>query len=566
MKITLIYPYFLDERINPEDIQAVPMGVFYVGAVLKESGHDVEILNWHDIHKTPERIKEVLVSGNPDIIGISIVHANRWGGIEIARIAKRLNPEVKVVFGGIGATFLYEHLLTCFPEIDFCVIGEGEHVFLKLVQWLEGKKEADFDTIPAIAYRKKGKIVCHPEGNFIKNLDALPDPAKYFTFQHVSLSRGCPGKCTFCGSPRFWKRRIRFHSAIYFVDQIERLYKKGVHFFYVSDDTFALKKDLAIAVCQEIRRRNLQISWAAICRIADISEEILLQMRKAGCVQISYGIESGSEKIRKQLNKPIDNDAIKQVFSLTTAYGILPRAYFIYGCRQETWETIEETIRMIKEIKPLAAVFYVLDVFPGTELYDDWKQRKIIADDIWKKRIEDIMFFEKDPELSKEQVMAFGKKLRREFYKSLPGFIEDIRLKDQKDLYVFHADFLSRLAMTFSHGDYCRNEHIEAPDDAAFLLYKRALLYYPDHRALLGISIICQKKGLYEKAIELAEMGLKYYPSSEPLHICMGISLLNMEKYEQALAVFEKFPRSEHARCYKNSCLEAMAQKRPGFF
>jgi hypothetical protein len=99
---------------------------------------------------------------------------------------------------------------------------------------------------------------------------------------------------------------------------------------------------------------------------------------------------------------------------------------------------------------------------------------KCCHDDIWKKRIEDILYFETDPCLSQEQIMAFGKKLRSEFYKSLPEFIDAIRLKDQKDLYAFHADFLSRLAMTFSHGDYSGIEEIEAPDEIALSLYKRA--------------------------------------------------------------------------------------------
>jgi radical SAM superfamily enzyme YgiQ (UPF0313 family) len=562
MKILLIYPYFLEERIHKEDIEAVPSGLFYVGAVLKENHYDVEILNWHDFQKLHEKIKESIVSINPDVIGMSIVHANRWGGIEIAGIAKKINPDVKIVFGGIGATFLYEHLLTHFRDIDFCVIGEGEYVFLQLVQWLEKKEELIPETIPGIAYRRQGKIVCNPQSNFIKNLDQLPDPSRYFTFQHVCLSRGCPGNCTFCGSPQFWKHRVRFHSANYFVDQLERLYRKGVTFFYVSDDTFALKKDLVIHVCEEICRRKLLISWAAICRVADIDEDVLYWMRKAGCVQISYGVESGSEKIRKYLNKPIKPEMFKKAFSMTTAHGILPRAYFIYGCPEETWDTIQETLDLIRDIKPLAAVFYILDIFPGTELYKDWQKQKGVTDDIWKKRIEDMLYFETDPCLSQEQIMAFGKKLRGDFHKSLPDFVDAIRLKDQKDLYASHADFLSRLAMTFSHGDYSRIEEIEAPEEISLTLYKKALLYYPDHRAFLGAGIIYQKKGYDQESTKFVEMGLKYYPKSEPLHLCLGVSFMNMGNVESALDIFEKYPGSAHAKAYGVSCREAMAKKK----
>src|SRR5512136_2396616 len=108
MKILLIYPYFIEERMHDEDMKAVPMGLYSVGAVLKEKHYDVEILDWHQINRTPEKIKEELLKKKPDVIGFSVLHGNRWGAIEIARTAKQLNPKAKVVFGGIGATFLWE--------------------------------------------------------------------------------------------------------------------------------------------------------------------------------------------------------------------------------------------------------------------------------------------------------------------------------------------------------------------------------------------------------------------------------------------------------------------------
>jgi len=113
MKILLVYPYFIEERMRDEDMKAVPMGLYSVGAVLKENHYDAEILDWHEINKTPEKIREALDQRRPDVIGFSILHGNRWGAIEIARTAKRLNPKVKTVFGGIGATFLWN---TCSPN------------------------------------------------------------------------------------------------------------------------------------------------------------------------------------------------------------------------------------------------------------------------------------------------------------------------------------------------------------------------------------------------------------------------------------------------------------------
>ncbi|RZB35102.1 MAG: hypothetical protein SRB1_00870 [Desulfobacteraceae bacterium Eth-SRB1] len=561
IKILLIYPYCLEDRIHAEEVSFVPIGLYYVGAFLKEDHYDVEILNWHDINKTPQKIKETLIVKKPDIIGFSILHANRWGGIEIARIAKQLDPNVKIVFGGVGATFLWKHLLTHFKEIDFAVIGEGEYTFLNLIKCIEKYhsnkiRYKHIKNIKGIAFRKGEKVVRTKAVEAIKDLDKLPIPAKYFTYQHVALTRGCPGNCTFCGSPRLWGHKVRFHSADYFIKQVELLYEKGVTFFYFSDDTFTFKKDLVIEVCKKILKKNLKIVWVAISRVNYISEEILCWMRKAGCIQISYGVESGSEKIRDLLNKNIKTDQIKRAFALTTKYGILARAYFIYGCPGENWDTIQETIDLIHEIKPLGVIFYILDIFPGTALYSDFKKKARQTDNIWLKRVEDIMYFETDPALSRELILAFGKKLRTDFHENLSGFADDVELIDNKELHEMHSDFCSRLAMTFDYGDYSEIEAVKDKEGVAERLYQKSLGYYPDHKAYLGLGIIKQKKGLYEESISVLSDGIEKFPDSEQLHICLGISYMNLGKYNKAIPYFQKLKDSEQARYYISKCMK----------
>lgn len=563
VKILLIYPYCLEDRLHAEEVSFVPIGLYYIGALLKENNYDVEILNWHNINETPQKIKETFIEKKPDVIGFSIVHANRWGAIDIARIAKQLDTDVKIVFGGVGATFLWKHLLTHFKEIDFAVTGEGEHTFLSLIKCFEknrsGKtRHKNIKNIKGIAFRKDGKVVKNKPADKIQNLDELPVPAKYFTYQHVALTRGCPGNCTFCGSPKLWGHKVRFHSADYFVKQIELLYEKGVKFFYFSDDTFTFKKELVIEVCKKIIERDLQIIWVAISRVNYVSEEILYWMRKAGCIQISYGVESGSEKIRDILNKNIKTDQIKTAFALTTKYGILARAYFIYGCPGENWDTIQETIDLIHEIKPLGTIFYILDIFPGTALYSDFKRRARQTDNAWLERVEDVMYFETDPALSRELILAFGKKLRTDFYENLSGFADEVKLIDDKKLYKMHSDFCSRLAMTFDHGDYSGIEGVKDKEGVAERLYEKSLGYYPDHRAYLGLGIIKQKKRLYEESINVLLDGVEKFPDSEQLHICLGISYMNIGKYNKAISYFQKFKDSDQARYYIESCYKAL--------
>ncbi len=558
MKILLVYPYFLEDRLHTEDIRIVPQGVYYVAAVLAANHYDVEILNWHNIHETPQKIIEVLSQKKPGIIGFSILHANRWGGIEIARIAKKINPDVKIVFGGIGATFLWHHFLTHFPEVDYVVLGEGEYSFLRLVQCLDKKEFNNIETIEGIACRKDGQPIRTPAAKFIRNLDEFPNPAKYFEYQHLSLTRGCPADCTFCGSPQFWGRSVRFHSVDYFVDELECLYQKGITFFYVSDDTFTVNKKRVIEICKRILAKNLKIAWVAISRVDTINEEILFWMRKAGCIQISYGVESGSEEIRKFLQKDISRQQILETFSATTRYGILARAYFIYGSPGENWETIQETIDLINDIKPLSVIFYILDIFPGTKLYDDYKKNQQVTDDIWINRVEDIMYFETDAKYSRELILAFGKKLRTSFYEKLPAYAQSLDLKDEAELYPLHADFCSRLAMTFDHGDYADIDAIPGKERTAEKLYKKALSYHPDPRAYLGLGIIYQKRRIYPESIQILTEGLSHFPDDQHLKLCLGISHMNVGDYDKALSFLIPLQRSKQALQYIINCYQAL--------
>jgi len=459
---------------------------------------------------------------------------------------------------------LWNHFLTHFSEIDFCVLGEGEYLFLNLIKAIERGDQTGIEKTGGIAFRENNKIVRTEHATAIENLDELPVPAKYFRYQHVTSTRGCPGNCTFCGSPRFWGHKVRFHSPEYFVGQLEILYQNGITFFYFSDDTFMLKKDRVVKICKTIIEKNLKISWAAISNVNFVDEEVLYWMRKAGCTQISYGVESGSERIRQLLKKNIRKKKKKNAFALTTRYGILARAYFIYGCPGESWDTIQETIDLIHDIKPLSIIFYILDIFPGTALYADFLEQSGVTDDMWLKQIEDIMYFETDPDLSQELVLAFGKRLRAEFHEGLSTFVDSIDLIDKKEFYELHADFLSRLGMTFSHGDYARIEAIREKQKIAGGLYKRSLDYYPNDRAYLGLGIIRQQERDFRGSVSVLSEGIRFFPDNEQLSLCLGLSYMNLSEYAKALECLLKFSYSEHAAPHIAECYRALGGRESG--
>jgi tetratricopeptide (TPR) repeat protein len=292
-----------------------------------------------------------------------------------------------------------------------------------------------------------------------------------------------------------------------------------------------------------------------------ISEEVLYWMRKAGCIQISFGVESGSEKIRRLFNKSFTTAQVEQAFSLTTRYGILSRAYFIYGSPGENSGTIQASIKLMRRIKPLGAVFYVLDLFPGTALYELYRRVSGVTDDIWLERIEDILYYETDPNLDSEQVSAFGRALRSAFHRYLPEFVQNIELVDRKDLYRRHADFLSRLAMTFDQGGYAAIQAIAGKTQLAENLYHKALEFHPDQRAYLGLAILLQKSGRHDEARALLEEALGHFPSHGHLNISLGISLLKLGHVDGALMRLLPYRHDRQALRFIQECYQALGNR-----
>ncbi len=560
MRVTLAYPPFLLERVHTENIDPPPMGVFYIGAMLMEHGHEVHIANLHQAGQYPELMERVLLENSPDVLGISIFHANRFGGIELAACSKRLFPNVPVVMGGIGATFLDELLLTHFPDIDAVVRGEGELTFLELIEAVaRGLPPSHWRDIAGLGLRDaQGRFVRTRERPLIADLDALPNPARYFTFQHLALTRGCPGKCHFCGSPRFWGSKVRSHSAAYFVEQMALLHEKGVNFFYVSDDTFTVNKRRVIDICREIVSRELRITWAAISRVDAVNAEVLSWMRRAGCIQISYGVESGSPRIRRALGKNTRQEDMEQAFAQTTAQGILARAYFIYGCPGEDAHSLSENIACIKALKPLIALFHILAVFPGTRLWEDIQEQYGLTDAVWLQRIEDILWFQVDANLNQDTVLEYGKKLKTAYFSNLAAFALQVKLADTPELLPEQADFLSRLGMTFQYGDYATNPLVQDKEATAEALYRRSLALAPDRRALMGLASLLQRRAGHDEALELLAWGRAQFPQDTELVECSAASLMELGRLRQALDFLSPLTSSARAMSMAAQCCQAL--------
>lgn len=537
--VALIYPYWLEERTHEEDVASVPIGTYAVAAALIEAGCEAHVLDWHAMRGREADMEAELRELAPDVVGATVLQANRFGAVQAARIARRVNPDVRVAFGGVSATALWRFFLDNHQEVDAIVLGEGDHTMPELVAaWMDG---TDIAAVPGIAHRTPDGPACTAPRPPVPDLDALPIPARHFTYQHLALTRGCPGRCTFCGSPAFWGPKVRLRSPAHFVDEMQMLAAKGITHLYVSDDTFTLDRERVRAVCREILDRGLDVEWQAISRVNAVDDETLALMRRAGCIQISFGVESGDTAIRDALNKNIRREDVVRAFALCRKYGILARAYFIYGCPGESDATIQATLDLIRDSKPLVCHFFILSVFPGTELYARFKAETGATDDIWLDPIEDLKHFEIDGELDLDTVARFGKTLRDGYYAMLPDFAQAAAedLAPDPEFAPLHADFLARLAMTFERGDYARNPDLDNTAAVAEILYRRALDFHPDATAALALGQMLQKQRSYPESVRTLAYGLTGNPGHESLTMALAVSLMNCGDFQRAAALLQ---------------------------
>jgi anaerobic magnesium-protoporphyrin IX monomethyl ester cyclase len=553
MRVLLIYPPCLETRFTDQDHAQTPIGLYYLASLLISKGFQAGIINPYADNLDNDGIIDAVGEYQPALVGFSVFNANRWPALDLCGAVKKRFPDVVTVFGGVAATFMWKHFLSNFSDPDYIIRGEGE-VPLELLADGLAKGKLEPGKVPGLAWRKNGRPVTNPAAQFIRNLDTLPDPSRHFTFSHVVLSRGCPGECSFCASPRFWKRRIRYHSADYFVDQLVNLRRKGVTYFNVSDDTFTLNTRLIREVCSKIIDSGIDVTWAAISRVDRVDDQTLGLMRRAGCIRISFGVESGSPRIRKKLNKGFSELDVVRAFELCKKNYILPRAYFIYASPGEDQESIGASLEMIRKIKPLGAVFYILHLFPGTALYDEMAEKYGITDDIWLNRIEDISYHQLDEKMDNERVLGFGRSLRSCFYRELPVAARELSAGlDQEDPEPA-ADFFSRLGLTFIRGDYARIDEIPEKEQVGKELLEKSLEAAKNSRAYLGLGLFYQQRRDFKMAEKVLRQGLGYFSGSSELVVCLAVCLMNTGSFRQALELLLPFKDSPAMSPYIREC------------
>jgi radical SAM superfamily enzyme YgiQ (UPF0313 family) len=369
----------------------IPVGLGILNAVLNARGFHSEVGNFSRYDR--ERLTNILEETRPDVLGLSVFTFNRHASHELAALYKRIRPDGLAIAGGPHVTHLDRQWLEHYPQFDAVVRGEGEQTLIELLErQLAGQPLSG--TLGSTVRDSSGGICVAPERPTITDLDQLPHNAAHLhrsigvnvgqQLRYFISSRGCPGACTFCNTPLFWGKRVRFRSVQDVMSEFRTIRERhGLIYLSIRDDTFTAHRPRTIELCKELIDSRLYFMWDCQSRVNLVDEERLEWMKRAGCHHVQYGIESGSERILQILQKDIKLEQIRKAVSLTRAAGLVVSIYLISGVPEERPEDIEATCALIREVLPHDGIVAPLAFYPGTKLYDS-SARFLGADDsIW---------------------------------------------------------------------------------------------------------------------------------------------------------------------------------------
>ena len=395
--VLLIYPPVPQDAMYSSALGGgaphIPLGIYYIASYVRTHGFrahciDAEAQNLNN-SEIISKIKEI----TPDIIGLSSTTFSFQGATTLAQEIKITFPHLPIVIGGPHATTNIESVMNN-PVFDYLIYGEGEETFVDLLHALkrkgDEKKEDVFSSINGLAYRKNDIVIINQPRDYISDLDTIPFPAYdlipdltvyrphpanyHFTpIVNVLTSRGCPYNCTFCC--RISGQKLRQRSPENVVKEIELLVKQyGVREIAFADETLTIGKQRIQNIFTLLQQKGIQIAWTCTTRVNTVDYKTLAFMKKMGCWQIKFGIESGDESILKIIQKNIDLKTAREVISYCKELKIKTLGYFIIGHPGETKESIEKTIHYALDV-PLDDISVMINTpMRGTVQYDEVDQ------------------------------------------------------------------------------------------------------------------------------------------------------------------------------------------------
>lgn len=365
MKIVFVN---LFDYIDIEE-HSIPLGILSLASVLKiDEEFDVEVVDLHRVYSNKkleldtdnldyniDQSTRHIMSFSPDCVSIYTMNNTHHVAVMLAKRIKELFPETTVALGGPQATITAEQTLRAFDFVDLIGLGEGEMTIKRI---MEGVRDKDLTNVPGVAFRSDGKVIINVNDNLISDLDTLPIIDLSFLkddnigdILSIDAGRGCPYSCTFCSTKSFWKRHYRVKSPQRIVEELEHyIMTYGIKQFSFQHDLFLANKRTVLDLCELIEKKNLDIQWWCSSRIDTIDEEMIQKMSAAGCNSIYFGVEAGTPRMQKIINKNLNLAQMQNLISILKKYNISPTFSFIYGFPEETFEDVDGTLECIYNI------------------------------------------------------------------------------------------------------------------------------------------------------------------------------------------------------------------------
>jgi radical SAM superfamily enzyme YgiQ (UPF0313 family) len=408
------------------------MGLLYLASVVRKNGYKTGVVEASSLGLNYEDALSQILSFSPDYVGITATTVSIFHAAKLAGKIKEKNKDIKVIIGGPHLTAVPKETMEMFTAFDYAVIGEGEETIVDLLKTLDNGGSAD--NVKGIAYRyhQNGSVGINERRKLIDDLDTIPFPSwdilsdfpkgyhpvaircRKYPAAHLLTSRGCPHKCIFCDTSVFTKK-YRAFSSEYILEMIKILYTKyGIREILFEDDVFVIFKKRLIEICEGLLKEDLKISWSCLGRANAVKPDILKLMKKAGCWQIGFGIESGDQKILDFANKLITLEQMEEAVRWTKEAGMETKGFFILGFPLETEESIMNTINFSKRIMLDDISVNLMTPFPGSEIYNIADKYGKFNKDWSKMNMLQSVFIPNG--LSEDKLNFYNKKMLKEFY------------------------------------------------------------------------------------------------------------------------------------------------------
>lgn len=378
--VLLIYPPYTYPKKSP------PIGLGYIAAVMEKEGYSVKITDMSTLNMDYKGLEREVKQIKPKLVGISFMTNQYEEAVRASRIIKQINKYAPVMVGGPHVSAVPGEILAV-ESVDIVVIGEGERTVLEVADSLLKEKSKPLEAIKGLAYKKKGKIYVNPRRELIQNIDSIPFPAWHLlpverysvpamggnaaerVFAILS-SRGCPNHCIFCDSHTIFGRKFRARSAQNIFDEITYLNKTfNARQFDFVDDTITINQRRIGELCNLILADGLKIKWMCNARVNTVNLETLKLMKKAGCVRIEFGVESGDFEVLEKLKKGITIEQIKTAHKLARKAGLSIASFVMVGNIGEDFNSIMKTKKFLQELDTDDVYVSIATPYPGTELY-----------------------------------------------------------------------------------------------------------------------------------------------------------------------------------------------------